>query len=107
MSAHGSGLKGLRSYAEYVYNSTASQSFFALIIIASFVVSLVEAEFQPAENSKAKDVFAGKHAWVRRRCIVKAGQAPYHHAQTSISTFSMAQYFGDSDRHTSNGFAIT
>ena len=107
ISAMGSGMNRLRSHAKYAYTSTLSQSLFALVIIASFVVSLVEAEFQPAENSKAKDVFAGKHAWVRRRCIVKAGQAPYHHAQTSISTFSMAQYFGDSDRHTSNGFAIT
>ena len=58
MSAHGSGLKGLRSYAEYVYNSTSSQSFFALIIIASFVVSLVEAEWQPKENTSANALFS-------------------------------------------------
>ena len=59
MTALGSGLSRVRGLARRAYNSTWSQTFFALVIVASFISSLAEAEIQPKQHSKTSHMFAG------------------------------------------------
>ena len=58
-TAMGSGLARMRALAKQTYQTAFSQTFFALIIIASFGASIVEAELQPAPASEAGLVFSG------------------------------------------------
>ena len=53
----GGWLNRLRTHARFAYNSAFSQMLFALIIVASFLVSLIDAELMPAEDSDAAKAF--------------------------------------------------
>ena len=54
MSGLGTGVAKLRGLSRLVYSSPASQTFFAVVIIASFGASCVDAEIQPDEGSQVK-----------------------------------------------------
>ena len=59
LEEHGSGLAGLRVWVRMMYKSTTSMCFFAVVIVASFAVSLAEAQFKPASSSHLSTVFYG------------------------------------------------
>ena len=59
LEEHGSGLARLRVRVRMMYKSTTSMCFFAAVIVASFAVSLAEAQFKPASSSHLSTVFYG------------------------------------------------
>ena len=56
LEEHGSGLARLRVRVRMMYKSTTSMCFFAAVIVASFAVSLAEAQFKPASSSHLSTV---------------------------------------------------
>ena len=59
LEEHGSGLARLRVRVRMMYKSTTSMCFFANVIVASFVVSLAEAQLKLASSSHLSTVFYG------------------------------------------------